>query len=259
MDTPRLTSTSDTRLAKTTSSGLSTRLESYLDLDGPEDEIVAEIARDAGLLAEARRALPGLRNRARLPAGADAMRLLMAAYFQVYPQPKRTDAEWAAWWFPYEQILADPPESSLAAAMLAWSKKPDSQFMPSPGALLDLARHIATPEGRAYARARAAATLADTATKDSTGQPFRLTPPVLREMKTEETKAWALQEAARLKAMAAERRRVISEAREDKLPPAHGALAPGRHITPEMVALFERQGLELPPPAVVAEYESEIL
>lgn len=43
------------------------------------------------------------------------------------------------------------------------------------------------------------------------------------------------------------------------LPPTHGALAPGRHITPEMVALFERQGLELPPPAVVAEYESEIL
>lgn len=239
--------------------GVSTRLGSYLTQTAPEDEVVAALASDAGLLAECRMALPSLRNRARLPGGPDAVRRQMALYLQIYPQPERTDAEWAAWWFPYEQILADLPESSLAAAMLAWSKKPDAQFMPSPGALLDLARHIATPEGQAYARARAVATLADTVPKDSTGQPFRLTPPVMREMKTEETKAWALQEAARLKAMAAERRRVISEAREDKLPRAHGALAPGRHITPEMVVLFERQGLELPPPAVVAEYESEIL
>lgn len=42
------------------------------------------------------------------------------------------------------------------------------------------------------------------------------------------------------------------------LPPIHGALAPGRHITSELVALCERQGMVLPPPAEV-EMESEAL
>lgn len=41
-------------------------------------------------------------------------------------------------------------------------------------------------------------------------------------------------------------------------PPSHGELAPGRHITPEMVALLERQGVTLPPPAEV-ETESAFL
>lgn len=42
------------------------------------------------------------------------------------------------------------------------------------------------------------------------------------------------------------------------IPPTHGALAPGRHITAELVALCERQGMVLPPPAEV-EMESEAL
>jgi len=33
------------------------------------------------------------------------------------------------------------------------------------------------------------------------------------------------------------------------LPSIHGSLAPGRHITPELVALCERRGVMLPPPA----------
>lgn len=203
----------------------------------PDDRVASIIAEEPALVAEVRRALPILRNSARLGAGAEGVRRALGIYLAVYPPPHRSEGEWAAWWLAYEQILADLPESALMAGMVEWTRRPDSRFMPAPGELLEMARKATTPEGVAYARAKAAVDLADQAERPATPRMDVQFHP-MRNIKTEEMRAWARNEAAKFRAASLARSAAVREARAPKGPPLHGALAPGRHITPEMVALL---------------------
>ena len=98
-----------------------------------------QIAADARLYAEAKDALPALRAVARDRAGEDGVRRVIGKRFEMYPQPQRSDEGWAAWWADYFDVLADLPLATLEAGMRAYVALPDSDFMPKPGRLRELA------------------------------------------------------------------------------------------------------------------------
>jgi hypothetical protein len=64
---------------------------------------------------------------------------VIGARFALYPQPQRTEAEWANWWRDYLNALAGLPADVVEEAMQTWVAKPDSQFLPRPGELRALA------------------------------------------------------------------------------------------------------------------------
>lgn len=100
------------------------------------------IAAAPSLLAEAERALPALRQDALRPASPAEIMHVLSMRFAVYPQPDRTDSEWAAWWSDYTAALDDLPASAIEAGMAAYVKAPDSEFFPKPGRIRELARTV---------------------------------------------------------------------------------------------------------------------
>lgn len=86
-------------------------------------------------------ALPAMERVIRHKAGDEGVRAVVGRRFALYPQPDRSDGEWAAWWADYFDALADLPMVALEAAMASWVRDPDSEFMPKPGKLRDLALH----------------------------------------------------------------------------------------------------------------------
>ena len=103
-------------------------------------------------------ALPMLRQRALTPAGEDGVRQVIGRRFGIFPQPERDEGEWAAWWADYVDALADLPEGKLEAAMMAYIRSPDAEFMPKPGKLRQLSEEIewTSPAKEAWHRAQAA-------------------------------------------------------------------------------------------------------
>lgn len=83
--------------------------------------------------------LPALRQVAEAKAGEDGVRRVIAKRFETYPQPQRSDEGWAAWWADYFDVLADLSLASLEAGMRAYVALSDSEFMPKPGKLRELA------------------------------------------------------------------------------------------------------------------------
>lgn len=108
------------------------------------------------MLAEAKAALPALRSMATMPAGEEGVRRVIGSRRALFPQPERTPAESAAWWADYFDALADLPEGAIEAAMQAWVKLPEAEFMPKPGKLLELAKTTPNRSIKAYERCRAA-------------------------------------------------------------------------------------------------------
>lgn len=78
-----------------------------------------------------------------------------------YPQPQRTDGEWAAWWADYFETLADVALASLEAAMRAYVALPDSEFMPKPGRLREMAFLTPCRSLQRYQRAKRALQIAE--------------------------------------------------------------------------------------------------
>lgn len=115
-----------------------------------------EIARDLTLVAEAKRILSTLHARAVSPAGTEGVTQIVGRRFATFPQPERSDSEWAAWWSDYHDALKDVPGPALEAAMAEWVKSPTAQFLPKPGELRHLARTTAYREGIAYETAQRA-------------------------------------------------------------------------------------------------------
>lgn len=81
--------------------------------------------------------------------------------FALYPQPERSEGEWAAWWADYEEVLQDVPLASVEAAMRAWVARPTSEFLPKPGQLHELAYTTVSKTLRRYQRAKRALQLVD--------------------------------------------------------------------------------------------------
>lgn len=121
------------------------------------EQAIAAIRNDPELRRQALAALPQIERAARAPAGAEGVKEAMGRRFALYPQPRRSPQEWAAWWLDYIEVLADVPRCALDAAMSAWVRDPESQFLPKPGQLRKLAMEAAVAEIRAYDRARRAA------------------------------------------------------------------------------------------------------
>lgn len=139
---------------------------------------MAAIAQAPALLAEARAALPALKSRAWQAAGEEGVQAVVSRRFALFPQPERGPQEWAAWWLDYFEALAEVSLGSLEAAMAAWVRRPDAEFMPKPGALLALSRTVPCRDIQAFERAQGAVRLAEGAAR--LNAPRTIDPPKLR-------------------------------------------------------------------------------
>lgn len=128
-------------------------------LDGSPDG-VEWIAQNRALLAEAEASLPALQHVATVKAGREGVKAVIGRRFALYPQPQRSDAEWASWWADYFDVLADVSLASLEAAMRAYVADPDSEFLPKPGRLREMAFITPCRSLQRYHRAKSAVALA---------------------------------------------------------------------------------------------------
>lgn len=138
-------------------------LSELLDATGSPDQAAREIANTPALLAEAKAVLPALKTVATAKAGTDGVRKVIAKRFAIYPQSVRNDEEWAGWWADYFDTLADLSLASLEAAMRAYVARPDSEFMPKPGKLLELSSTTPCRSLQRYYRAKRAIQFAEEA------------------------------------------------------------------------------------------------
>lgn len=140
---------------------LSPALTELLDRESNPDDAARDIAQTPAMREEARAALPTLKAQAERRAGEEGVRKVIARRFATFPQPERSEDEWAAWWVDYVETLADLSLACLEAAMRAYVAQPSSEFMPKPGVLRHLAETTSSRALQRYYRARRAVQLAD--------------------------------------------------------------------------------------------------
>jgi hypothetical protein len=136
--------------------GLSTPLSEQLLNEPSSERAIAEIALTPALRDEARAILPALQAKATRRAGMEGVRNVIGRRIGLYPMPDMGEGAMKEWWGAYFDVLSDVPLASLEAAMRAWVAKPDSQFMPKPGQLRQLALSTPSAAIQAYERAKAA-------------------------------------------------------------------------------------------------------
>lgn len=163
---------------------LSPELKRLLECEPNASDAVAEIVANPSLIAQAMMAVPLLESAAKFPAGEDGVRDVIGRRFALFPQPDRSDGEWSAWWSDYYDALADLPLGSLEAAMGAYVKRHDAEFMPKPGLLRELAATTPSRSIQAYTRAVAAVNAA-AAPSPRLNAPQTIDPPKMRQMTTE--------------------------------------------------------------------------
>lgn len=169
--------------AKKTSPDMSEALTSLLDSqDGNPEAIQREIAGVPALLEEARAVLPQLKAVAERKAGREGVKAVIGKRFALYPQPQRSDGEAAAWWADYYDVLEDVPLASLEAAMRAYVADPNSEFMPKPGKLRELAFTTPSRSLARYYRAKRAVQIAEEA---ALPPPERANPEAVRQIMDE--------------------------------------------------------------------------
>lgn len=135
---------------------LSGPLTSWL-LTERSDHVAVETIRKSPILREeAEAAIPALRQAALTPATEAQIRAIIGQRFALFPQPERTDGEWAAWWAAYFEALSDLTPFAIEAGMAAWVRSPDAEFMCKPGKLRELATTV--PNENRWARAHKRAT-----------------------------------------------------------------------------------------------------
>lgn len=100
--------------------------------------------------------MPVLRAAAFQECGDEGVRQVIGRRFALYPQPDRSDEEWAAWWADYLDVLGQVSWAALEAAMMSWVSNPASEFMPKPGKLLELSRTTPNKAAKRYERCRKA-------------------------------------------------------------------------------------------------------
>lgn len=200
---------------------LSEELTALLDSDGSPDRAARMIADTLPLRVEVERALPALQHAATAKAGEEGVKAVIGKRLALFPQPQRDDGEWNAWWSDYFDTLEDVPLSSLEAAMRAYVALPDSEFMPKPGRLRELAFLTPCRSLQRFQRAKRALQMAE-------GPPPPIETP---RAKPEEVKA--LLEVFKEKSAAGAKRLAV-------LPSIAGKADEGG-ITPEMRKLIARR------------------
>lgn len=214
-----LTPQQNTSVARPTTPPLTPALTQLLDAAGSPDDACRAIIGDPDLLAEVRSALPALQAVAEAKAGPEGVYRVITRRFSVYPQPQRTPDEWADWWSDYYDVLADVALASLEAAMRAWVARPDSEFMPKPGQLRELAFSTPCRSLGRYYRAKRAIQLAE--------EKPQLTGPRV--------------DPSDVKAILADFQGKIHSERERPQLPSIAGKPDERGLTPEMRALMERR------------------
>lgn len=227
---------------------LSPQLSSLLEGNGSSDEVVAAIAANPILLTEAARALPALKAKATEPAGYAGVRRVIGRRFAVFPQPERSDGEWAEFWADYTDVLGDLTEGAVEAAMAAWVRLPDAEFLPKPGKLLDLARTTPNRAVRSYERAKAAMDYKPPRRPHpADADPGQIDPSIRPLLQTQSGRVEPTEEdKARVRAQLAnylakdDERRTRSKSVQPPRPDVSGRVDEGG-ITPELRALRQRQ------------------
>lgn len=156
-----LSTTQNSTLSRPTSPVLGKALSELLDSAASPDAAAREIAETPALLSEAKGALSALQAVATAKAGEDGVRRVIAKRFETYPQPQRSDEGWAGWWADYFDALSHVSLASLEAAMRAYVARPDSEFMPKPGKLLELSTTTPCRSLQRYYRAKRAIQLSE--------------------------------------------------------------------------------------------------
>lgn len=154
-----LTEIPDNLPARKITPALSPDLKSLLVDEANDSWAVRRIADDPQLRAEAICNLPVLKAAATQPAGREGVMEVIGKRFALYPQPNRSEGEWAAWWADYVEVLAGVPWHALEAGMAEYVKNPTSEFMPKPGKLRELAMTTPARVALAYGRAKRVAEL----------------------------------------------------------------------------------------------------
>lgn len=128
-------------------------LVSARDVEKPVNIILAS----PDLVRETIHNLDSLRELATDPAGREGVCEIISRRFALYPQPERSEGEWALWWADYLEALEAVPYVVLEQAMQAHIRGERCQFLPKPGELLAQMKFIVSSELVAYARAKAVA------------------------------------------------------------------------------------------------------
>lgn len=88
---------------------------------------------------------------ARRPANRKEIEAIIGQRFELFPQPKRDDGQWAAWWADYFDAMEGLTPAAVEAGMAAWVRSPDAEFLCKPGKLRELAMTV--PNTNRWARA----------------------------------------------------------------------------------------------------------
>ncbi len=207
-------------------------------------------------MEELRAAVPALYAEAAKPAGIDGIMTAIGPWFATYPQPSRTAGEAEAFWQGYAIVCGHMPEAAIHAGMKTWAARSESEFLPKPGALLELARTAQTPAFKLASRAHNVLQVADDMVFRQ-----RIEDDILSRGTTKEAQAVAIRrmlaEFNEVSAPIREHQRRILQhgyrnvaAQRPALPYSGGTPAPGSALTPEMHAVM---GIALPTPPEPAE------
>lgn len=212
----------------------------HLLLSGKAVEDLAASMIADGLVEELRTKVPVLYSTASRRAELDGIKRALTPWFATYPQPERSDPEWLAFWQGYVVACGHQPEAALVGAMEAWAKFPDSEFLPKPGRLAEIAAKTPTAAFKLAGRAHQVLQLADDRMDRQ-----RVAAGMQRDkVKPEEQVQAVSQMLADFKAKSiAGAKRVPPEG--DKGPYIGGRLATGSALTPEML---RHLGRPVPPP-----------
>jgi hypothetical protein len=227
----------------TTSGALSPRLHSLLSAaPRDEDSAIAEIAANPLMVEQVQGHLERLKREASEPAGEEGIRRVILAYTEVYPQPERSQGQWAMFWAPYVESLADVPLPALEMGMRVWAAMPDSEFLPKPGKLRELARTVANPAVTAYYIAMKAIRAAEErALIDARPQLARHEILALPQIAARAIPSEASRQSVRNMAAQFAEHVQASKPERAALPPNPVTFAPGLHITATMVDHLRRQ------------------
>ncbi len=239
-----------TTSGKITSGVVSPRLRELLEAQsGSEDAAIEEIVGSPVLLDLAKSALPILKAQAAQPAGEEGVKAVVGARFVTYPQPQRSETEWALWWGDWVTVCGDVSWVALEAGMQAWVKLADSEFLPKPGRLRELGRTVANPATAAWWLALRAVKLAEE--RAARAQPS-VAPPLaqIRKMPTDADRAAIREMHAQYEASMVRRREEMAAANpKPELPYIGGIPAHGSALTPQMLKLLGRPIPKAPPPS----------
>lgn len=195
------------------------------------------IAGDPEMLAEATRLLPALAERMHRSATKSEIKTVIFARFPLYPQPQRAEWQWDLWWADYFTTLDGLTGEAIDAGLTAWIAKPDSEFLPKPGALKALAASSVTKTGRTMRIVNAAILKAAEPLPSRSAPTARLKhipkPPEDRQYVQD---VMADFRSTNLQREGARPRPVARD--------MSGPLAPGHHVTQESLDLMRRESDE---------------